>query len=258
MIETKKVEPTHPLEDGLTDRQERLEGFRQEALRRLKVVLVGAGGLGGEIGEGLARKGVGELTILDGDRVTLSNLNRQHFYARDLYQNKAKRLAANLKREALCGSRIAGHPLPFEEALETGIDLACDVAVIGVDSNPCRAAAARHFYAKGVPAVFTAVSMTANNGYVFVQEPGGACIGCLFPDALNDEKTPCPGVPAVKDILKVMAGVVLYAVDSLVMERPRAWNYRDLFLDGSAPDRIMNIPRGAGCPLCRDLTPWTV
>ena len=67
----------------------------------------------------------------------------------------------------------------------------------------------------------------------------------------------CPGVPAVKDILKVMAGIVLYAVDTLVMERPRLWNYRDVLLDGSIPDAVRTITRRPECPLCRDLTLWT-
>lgn len=257
-IKTEPLEPNHPMEAGITDRQERVPGLDQSRLRRLRILIVGSGGLGGEIGEGLARKGVGEIVLLDGDFVTLSNLNRQHFYVRDLYQNKAKRLAMNLKREALCGSRIIGHPLSFEEAVQRDLDLSCDVAVVAVDSNPCRAAASRYFYAKGIPVVFTAVSTTANNGYVFVQEPGGPCIGCLFPDAMNDQREPCPGVPAVKDILKVMAGLVLYAVDTLIMERPRSWNYRDVFLDGSIPDRSRTIARRPKCSLCWPILPWVM
>jgi adenylyltransferase/sulfurtransferase len=49
----------------------------QERLLRAKVVLVGAGGLGSPVGYYLAAAGVGTIGVVDGDRVELSNLQRQ-------------------------------------------------------------------------------------------------------------------------------------------------------------------------------------
>ena len=49
----------------------------QELLARKRVLVVGCGGLGGYIIEYLARMGVGELTVADGDVFENSNLNRQ-------------------------------------------------------------------------------------------------------------------------------------------------------------------------------------
>ena len=51
-----------------------------EALSRLqssRVAVFGLGGVGGYAAEALARTGVGEMDLYDGDRVTLTNLNRQ-------------------------------------------------------------------------------------------------------------------------------------------------------------------------------------
>ncbi len=51
-----------------------------DALERLKnahVVLFGVGGVGGFAAEALARSGVGEITLIDGDYVARSNINRQ-------------------------------------------------------------------------------------------------------------------------------------------------------------------------------------
>ena len=59
-------------------RTERLIG--KEALERLKqahVAVFGIGGVGGYVVEALARTGVGELTLVDSDCVSPSNLNRQ-------------------------------------------------------------------------------------------------------------------------------------------------------------------------------------
>ncbi len=48
-----------------------------EKLARSRVAVFGLGGVGGYAAEALARTGVGALELIDGDRVTLSNLNRQ-------------------------------------------------------------------------------------------------------------------------------------------------------------------------------------
>ena len=46
-------------------------------LSQARVAVFGAGGVGGYVIEALARSGVGELDIIDNDRVNITNLNRQ-------------------------------------------------------------------------------------------------------------------------------------------------------------------------------------
>lgn len=48
-----------------------------ERLRRARVAVFGVGGVGGACAEALARSGVGQLTLIDHDVVTPTNLNRQ-------------------------------------------------------------------------------------------------------------------------------------------------------------------------------------
>ena len=57
---------------------ERLYGTQAyEAIRAAHVCVVGLGGVGSWCAEALARSGVGTLTLIDGDTVAQSNLNRQ-------------------------------------------------------------------------------------------------------------------------------------------------------------------------------------
>jgi molybdopterin-synthase adenylyltransferase len=53
----------------------------QERLREAKVAVLGVGGLGGWSALALACTGIGEMWLIDGDRVELSNLNRQVLYS---------------------------------------------------------------------------------------------------------------------------------------------------------------------------------
>ncbi len=61
--------------------QERAELiFKEEGLEKLKnshVLIVGLGGVGSFAAEFIARAGVGKLTIVDGDTVDITNINRQ-------------------------------------------------------------------------------------------------------------------------------------------------------------------------------------
>jgi tRNA A37 threonylcarbamoyladenosine dehydratase len=48
-----------------------------ERLNGARIALFGVGGVGGHCGEALARSGVGSLTLIDNDKITASNINRQ-------------------------------------------------------------------------------------------------------------------------------------------------------------------------------------
>jgi bacteriocin biosynthesis cyclodehydratase domain-containing protein len=70
----------------------------QERLAKSKVAVFGAGGLGGRVAWELASIGVGELRLIDGDRVELSNLNRQIQYTEaQIGLLKVECLAARLR-----------------------------------------------------------------------------------------------------------------------------------------------------------------
>lgn len=64
--------------EDIFNRTERLIGSEGlEALSGARVILFGLGGVGSWCAEALVRSGVGHLTIVDADRVAISNINRQ-------------------------------------------------------------------------------------------------------------------------------------------------------------------------------------
>ncbi|TPW26099.1 molybdopterin-synthase adenylyltransferase MoeB [Pararhizobium mangrovi] len=105
-------------------------GPGQQRLKRARVLVVGAGGLGAPSLTYLAAAGVGHLSILDDDRVSLSNLQRQFIHDTDAVgTGKAESAARSLARlnphvrvepveerltEANAPALMAGHDLVLD------------------------------------------------------------------------------------------------------------------------------------------------
>ena len=83
-------------------RQIMLRGFGeegQEKLKRARVFIAGAGGLGSASSQYLAAAGVGVMRVVDHDRVELSNLNRQVLHwDEDIGRSKVGSASEKLKK----------------------------------------------------------------------------------------------------------------------------------------------------------------
>ncbi|MBP7512909.1 MAG: HesA/MoeB/ThiF family protein [Flavobacteriales bacterium] len=97
-----------------------VEGFGEEAQAKLldgRVLIIGAGGLGTSVATLLAAAGVGSITIMDPDRVDVTNLHRQFQFAHeDVGAFKAAVLAERLKIQNP-DVRIQAITEPFTEVL---------------------------------------------------------------------------------------------------------------------------------------------
>ena len=96
-------EPQPPLTPPEIERYARhiilaeLGGAGQQKLKKTRVLVVGAGGLGAPVLSYLAAAGIGTLGIVDDDRVSLSNLQRQVIFDTDLVgQPKVSAAAARI------------------------------------------------------------------------------------------------------------------------------------------------------------------
>jgi molybdopterin/thiamine biosynthesis adenylyltransferase len=234
---------------GALIRQQNIAGFDQDKYSRSHVLCIGAGGLMSNIAPTLVRKGIGQLTILDHDEVEVSNLNRQRFYKSDIGQNKAIALVRNLQRECTHSTVLIGHPISLETAIYSRVNLWCDLALCGVDNNPARLAASKFFRQLSIPVVFTAVSANADHGYVFIQRPTGPCIACALPHVVDEGEFPCPGVPAIADILQAVGAFSSYAVDAVITGRRCNWNYRTLYLSSGEWEAALDITEKESCAL---------
>ncbi len=165
------------------DRHIKLPGIGLEGQRGLleaSVAVVGAGGLGVPVISYLAAAGVGSLTVIDGDVVEISNLQRQPiFTSADIGVEKVSAVAlyiASLNPEV--NVRTHATTLTEENAddLFDGVDLVIDAT----DSFEARYAISDAGQRLGVPVVTGAVYRW--EGQVTTLLPGGPCYRCIFPD----------------------------------------------------------------------------
>ena len=80
-----------------------------DKLRRSHVAVFGLGGVGSYAAEALCRAGIGQLTLIDGDTVSLSNINRQ-LYALHSTVGLPKAEAAAARCRDIC-PETAVHPI---------------------------------------------------------------------------------------------------------------------------------------------------
>lgn len=118
------------------DRTARLLGA--EAVRRLAgchVAVFGLGGVGSYAAEGLARSGVGRLTLVDFDDVCVTNINRQlHAFPQTVGQSKAALMADRVKAINPAAEARGIRAFYDKDSSATLLDPAPDVVVDCIDN----------------------------------------------------------------------------------------------------------------------------
>lgn len=248
------------LVDGeqVSDRQDRLPGYDQSALANAQVDMVGCGGIGGENAEALVHMGVGTLQLFDHDIVEASNLNRQYFTPADIGSYKAHALARNVAPYGAMGTKIIAHNMMFEDVIidHKAPATVGDIVLCGVDSDQSRVDISQWCLINKVPFISVAVDKTATYGMCFVQPVGGACFNCLYPDAGKQvpvDPQNCIPVGATKTPLKLVAALAVRAVESLLMNRPIHWNFREVNLANHDLDKQATVRVRPDCPGCSTL-----
>lgn len=177
----------------------------QEKLRRARVLLIGAGGLGSPAALYLAAAGVGTLGIVDPDEVELSNLHRQILHGTaDVGCAKVDSAARRLGE---ANPHVSVEAMRERFTAANAMDLArgWDVVVDGCDNFPTRYASNDACVALGIPNVYGSVWRFEGQVAVFAPALGGPCYRCVNPRA--PEPGTVPGC-AEAGVLGVVPGLV--------------------------------------------------
>ncbi len=237
-------------------RQMALPEFGSSGQLRLaagRVAVAGLGGLGSIAAYYLTAAGVGYIKIIDRDRVSLDNLNRQILHTTaDLDRPKPDSAAEKLGRlNPHC--RIEAIQASIGEGNAQDLLAGCDVIVDATDNRATRRLLNGVSLQRGVPFVYGGIE--GWNGMVATFIPGRtACFGCLFPH----EAKPRGGKPPA--VLGPSAGIVasIQCLETLrlLLGIPPQLAGRLLRFSGSSMQfHTLQIDRNPQCPVCGDPNP---
>lgn len=233
-------------------RQRMLTGFDQKKIFAGKVLIVGAGGLGSPAAMYLAAAGVGMLGIVDGDRVDISNLQRQILHATDDI-NRPKVFSA---RDTLTALNPEVDVITYAERA-TADNLAdivrdrnFDIVLDCTDSFAAKFLINDVCVALGKPFVHAGVE--GYGGQLMTCLPRrSACLRCVFEEP--------PSIQTRAEIFNVVAGVIgtLQAAEALkfLLDVGELLTNQMLTFDAlTSTFRRIKFARNKICAACKEVT----
>lgn len=223
----------------------------QKKLKKARVLIVGAGGLGSPIISYLAAAGVGTLGLVDFDTVDYTNLQRQVIFTTDDVGKPKLEAAARRIREI--NPEIKVQPYETRLTSENALDIIrdYDFVVDGTDNFPTRYLVNDACVLLGKPNVYGSIFRFDGQVSIFAAE-GGPCYRCLYPDP------PPPGlVPSCAEggVLGVLPGIIgsIQAVEAikLIIGKGHSLVGRLLLFDAmDLKFREVEVRKNPDCPVC--------
>jgi molybdopterin-synthase adenylyltransferase len=233
-------------------------GPGQQRLKAAHVAIVGLGGLGAPAAMYLAAAGVGKLTLIDDDGVSLSNLQRQILFRTADF----RQLKAFVGRDAL--HALNPHVEIFPKAVELHALNAqrlihgADIVLDGTDDYDTRFAVNDACHALGVPLVSGAVGRWDGQVSVFAsgttrtqaEDKRLPCYRCFVPEAPPDAEH-CSQVGVVGALTGVIGALMALETIKLIAKAGDPLLGRILIFDGLKGEaRTVRLHRDPECATC--------
>ena len=209
----------------------------QKKLKKSKVFIAGAGGLGSPVSIYLAAAGVGTIVIADNDNVEMSNLNRQILHWRKNVGSK-KVESARDKLHSLnnfINIEIIDETITYDNIAD--LTEGCDAIVDAMDNIISRFALNRAAIKWNIPLFHGAVSGLEGRATTII--PGEtACIACMYKKDVKLPKFPVLGVAPgligiiqATEVIKYIAGMGSLLVNRLLIYDGMELKFKEFILN---------------------------
>ncbi len=223
----------------------------QERLRAAHMLVIGAGGLGSPAAYYLASAGVGTLTLVDGDAVDLTNLQRQILHTTGRI-GMPKAESARVALEAINPEvRVVTVAQRVDEAALDGLVADATVVLDCSDNFATRHALNRTCVRHRRPLVSgAAIRFDGQVASFDVRAAEAPCYACLFPPGDGEDElcstmgvfapvTGIVGTVQAAEALKLAAGAGTSLVGRLLMLDALSMQWHSV-----------RVPRDPDCPVC--------
>ncbi len=227
----------------------------QQKLLASHVMIIGLGGLGSPVAMYLAAAGVGELTLVDDDKVELTNLQRQiiHQFS-SIGSDKVESAGNTLKQlNRACKVNLINRRLTEKEltALISSSGECTRIVVDCSDNFSTRFMLNRVCYNNKTPLVSGAAIRWEGQVSTYTMQPETPCYRCLYEeDSFNDETCAQNGV--VAPLVGVIGAIQAMEVIKLICHAGKTITGRLMLFDGLEMEwRTIRFKPRADCPVCQ-------
>lgn len=222
----------------------------QEKLLAAKVLVIGVGGLGCAALPYLASSGVGQLTIVDGDVIDRSNLQRQIlFREQDIGKPKAL-VAAQVLRQMNSDIQCTAIDSDADAALLKQLVSAHDLVLDCCDNLPTRLLINQHCYEQQKPLVSGAAIRMEGQLGSFAMDRQSACYQCLTL-ALGEQQLSCLEAGILSPVVGVIGSMQALEAIKILTGCGTPLFGQLLLLDGQQSEwRAFSLQAQPLCPCC--------
>lgn len=228
-------------------------GRGQEILLASKALVIGAGGLGSPATQYLAAAGIGTIGIMDGDKVDLSNLQRQIIHTTaDIGKLKVDSAREKLN---LLNPDVSVNVYPYVANAENIEQILpeYDIVIDCCDNFPTRYVVNDAAVLFNKPYFYGGVLRFDGHASVFYP-PKGPCYRCIFPEAPPPDSVPSCQQAGVFNVLPGIIGLI-QAAEALkwLLGTGEPLLGRLLVLDAHDMEfRNIKVNRRLSCEVCGD------
>jgi molybdopterin/thiamine biosynthesis adenylyltransferase len=222
----------------------------QRKLIDSKVLIVGAGGLGGPVALYLALAGVGTIGLCDFDTVDLSNLQRQVLHNTGTVGMTKVASAQETLARYNPDVNVIPHEYPINSENAMELVAQYDIIVNGADNFATRYLVNDAAYLNNK--VLVDGSILIFDGQVTVYEPGRGCYRCLFPEPPPPGMVPnCAEAGVLGALTGMMGSIQATEVVKVILGIGEPLIERLLLVDALSMEfRVVRTRQNPDCPLC--------
>lgn len=222
----------------------------QQQLLNAHALIIGIGGLGSPVSMYLAAAGLGRLTLVDDDRVDLSNLQRQIVHGSgDIGSPKVKSAQQHL-HELNPDCRVDTLEQRLDEAGMRSAIEAADVVLDCCDNFATRFLVNRLCHAQGTPLVSGAAIRWDGQVAVFTYAQGEPCYHCLYGGG-EDEAERCSENGVIAPLVGIIGSLQALEAMKIVCGIGTPLRSRLMVYDAlHAQWRELKLRADPQCPVC--------
>jgi molybdopterin/thiamine biosynthesis adenylyltransferase len=218
-------------------------------LERSNALVIGVGALGCQVAQAIVTAGIGALTLVDDDRVELSNLQRQILFDdADVGRPKAITASLALRARAPAASIVArSERVTANNAVPLLADH--DVIIDATDDPESKYLINRVAIETGKPFVYGGVARTG--GLALAVQPGrSACLACVFPPQILHANDSCAALGILAPVAGAIGGLQAYLAIRLLESPTEVAGLLYAYETRVRRWRTLRVDRDPKCPTC--------